>query len=98
MRRATAPHTLLTQLVWCRVRWFSVRLAVRQRVVFEAADLHVVTERVIQMQTVEPAVAHVLDPHGDQLGLGALAVEVRDRVADVVDHRVGLWPPRSAWI
>ena len=64
-------------------------LAVRQRVVFQAADLHVVAERIVHVQAVEPAVAHVLDAHRRSASaLARVAVEVGDRVADVVDHRL----------
>ena len=38
----------------------------------------------------EPAVAHILHAHRDQFGLGLLAVEVGDRVAHVLDHRLAL--------
>src|SRR5215472_633811 len=68
-------------------------LAVRQRVLCKAADLHIITERIIQMQAVEPAVTYVLDSHRDQFGLGPLAVEVGNRVADMVDNRFGFRPP-----
>src|SRR4051794_21173250 len=49
------------------------------------------------MQAVEPAVAHILDTHGLQIGLGLFTIEVGDRIADVLDGSLALAARRSAF-
>src|SRR5712671_5310724 len=69
---------------------------VRQRIIGKSADLHVVTERIGHVQAVEAAVADVLDAERLEFRLRLLAVEIRDRVGDVVDDRLHLRPRRLA--
>src|SRR5215475_2315212 len=65
---------------------------IAQRIRLKPADLHVVAERIVHVQAVASGLAHVLDAHGGERGLGAVAVEVGDGVADVVDDSLCLRP------
>src|SRR5437762_7553823 len=62
---------------------------VGQGVVREAADLDVVAKRIGHVEAVLAAVAHVGDAHRFQLISYAVAFEIGNRVADVIDHRRG---------
>jgi len=72
------------------------RSPVRQRIIRQPADLHVVAERVGHVQAVEAAVADVFDAERLEFRLCLFAVEIRNRVGDVVDHRLHLRPRRFA--
>jgi hypothetical protein len=48
------------------------------------------------VEAVEAAVADVFDAQRLQLGLGLFAIEIRDRVGDVIDHRLDFRAGRLA--
>src|SRR5215469_2612330 len=69
---------------------------ISQRIIGQAADLHVVAERIGHVQAVEPAFANVFHTKGLQFRLCPLAIEIRNRVGHMVDERLHLRPRHLA--
>ena len=69
-----------------------------ERVVLKTADLHVATKGIVHVKAIKTAVAHVVHSHPNQFGLSTFAVEISDRIADMIDSLIGLRSSRRRGI